>query len=794
MAWRKVSVASAVAAVVACATPAVSAGALTPLPLPGSSFQGADGDQANGQGFIDWAGLDPGRVVRNPDPNDQDTQFAGGTKLLEPAHWTFNTEAGGVTPGKDNILDAWSAVDQPSGRTFLYLAFSRAAPNGTTSLTFELNRIGGTWKNDEGVRVPCRRDGDVLVSLEMSGNTASAVLGKWRSGTTDLTSGCDRTGTIEPFGAAKVINAAQGAMNTVPIDNHLGGPVSIPAFRFGEAALDLDALLGPAFAHGCYAFGSIWMHSRSSLPYTSQMQDYVAPKAIDLRTCAAEGTKFFDLDADGVRDPNEPGIPGFEIFADYDNDGMLDPGEPSTVSDSSGRYVLDDIHSSSYRLRERLVLPRRRATNDWRCSFPNAGTGGGFGGPGPLTCGWGPIDSRAEPNAKGRDFGNWYPAQLTVTKKLVPASDPGRFDLFVNDDLVFGNAEDGSSVTLSVPPGNYAASEQAVPPTDPSLYTSSVSCKPLARRGRVRAGTVSGTIALAAGGRATCDFLNVRVGHPAIAIDKSGPSIAQAGDTLHYTLRVTNPSSVPFPEDQVDVSDPKCDGAPKLSDKSDESGQDGSPGTLDSRDVWTYTCSRKTAEPGEDCELRTVSNTATASGSVDGETVNDSSTIITTLTCPDTPPPEPPDPPDPPVPPDPPDPPVPPQPPNPIAPAPVVPGQSEVPGAVVPPTPRPPKAGRGGVAGARASRLARCVTNLGRITLRGANIDRVRVYVDGRLVRVVHARTLQRRLKIRRLGGVTPGTHRVTLRVRFRLGSGTRPIKLVRRVRICAALLPRFTG
>ena len=548
-----------VAGVVACGASSPASAALTPspVPLPGSSFQGADGDQANGQGFIDWAGLDAGRVVRNHDPNDLDTQFAGGTKEGDPAHWTFDTKADGVTPGKDNILDAWSAVDQPSGRTFLYLAFSRNAPSGDTFLTFELNRIGGTWKNAEGVRVPCRRDRDILVTYEISGNTADVFLRQWRTGTTDLASGCDRTGTIEPFSAVTENVEAQGAINRVPIDNVLGGPATIPAFRFGEAALDLDALLGPEFAHGCYAFSSIWMHSRSSTSYTSQMQDYVAPKAIDLRTCAAEGTKFFDLDADGERDANEPGIPGFQIFADYDDNGELDPGEPSTVSDSDGRYVLDDIHSSSYRLRERLVLPRRRATNDWRCSFPNAGTGGGFGGPGAgLPCGWGPIDSQDEPNAKGRDFGNWYPAQLTVTKELVPASDPGRFDLFVNDDLVLGSAKDGSSVTLSVPPGNYTASEQAVPPTDPSLYTSSVSCKKLARKGRLRDGTVSDTVALAAGGRATCRFFNVRVGQPAIAIDKSGPSIAQAGDTLHYTLRVTNPGSVPFPEDQVEVERP----------------------------------------------------------------------------------------------------------------------------------------------------------------------------------------------------------------------------------------------
>ena len=146
------------------------------------------------------------------------------------------------------------------------------------------------------------------------------------------------------------------------------------------------------------------MHSRSSTSYTSQMQDYVAPKPIDLRTCAAEGTKFFDLDADGVRDANEPGIPGFQIFADYDNDGKLDPGEPSTVSDSDGRYVLDDIHSSSYRLRERLVLPRRRATNDWRCSFPNAGTDGGFGGP-----------ARACPAAGGRSTPRTSPTRRAGT-------------------------------------------------------------------------------------------------------------------------------------------------------------------------------------------------------------------------------------------------------------------------------------------------------------------------------------------------------------------------------------------
>ena len=95
---------------------------------------------------------------------------------------------------------------------------------------------------------------------------------------------------------------------------------------------------------------------------------------------------------------------------------------------------------------------------------------------------------------------------------------------------------------------------------------------------------------------------------------------------------------------------------------------------------------------------------------------------------------------------------------------------------------------------AKAAQAARCVARLPRVSLRGTNISRVAVFVDGRLVRRVRGRLLQRRLTVSRLGRVAPGPHRVVTRVRFRLGSGTSPLTLVRRVRICRALLPRFTG
>ena len=566
--------------------PAAGAAPLTPTddPLPGSSFQGGDGDQREENGLLDWDGVHA-RVVHNEDPNKEDTAFVGGSKEREPAHWILTAEAGGVSPGKTNIRDAWSVVDQPGGRTFLYLAFDRAAADGDTFVTFELNQSGRTWVNDKNSRIPCRRDGDVLVSYEISGNTREVVLRRWRTGVTDPQSGCDRTGTIQPLTRVRADVEAQGALNATAIANGLpGAGAAIAALRFGEAALDLDALLGPEFANGCFAFGSVWMHSRASNSPTSQMQDYVAPTPIDLRTCAAEGTKFFDLDADGMRAADEPGIPGFLIFADYDDDGELDPGEPSTVSDVDGRYVLNDIRRP-YRLREQPALGRRRATDDWHCSFPNASTPGGFGTPRPrLSCGWGPIDPEQEPNATGRDFGNWYPGQLSVTKTLQPAGDPGRFDLFVRGFPALRNAPaDGSTQarTLLVPPGTYPVSEDAVPPTDLAQYTTSSSCGPDTRSRPLRRGTGTVTAVVPPGGRVSCRFLNVRVGSPGIAIDKSGPVVAKAGDTLEYTMKVSNLGSVPFAAADVRVSDPACDDEPERTAASDGSGADDTPGSLD---------------------------------------------------------------------------------------------------------------------------------------------------------------------------------------------------------------------
>ena len=762
-------------------------------PLPGSSFQGADGNQDNAAPLIDWQAMQAaGRVYHNPDENEQDTAFTGGSKENAPGEWDLTTEPGGVKPPKANILDAWSAVDQGGADAFAYLAFARGGPGitragGTTFLTFELNHDSRLWENNENATIPCRRTGDVLVAYQAQGNDVDVVLQRWVTSQTDLPTGCATSGQLEPLTGLTPNVDVQGAVNGPAITNYLPGFYggSIPSERFGEAALNLSQILDDALGDECFSFGSIWMHSRSSIARlptsaSSNMQDYVAPQNHAVRTCAASGTKFHDLDGDGLRDRGEPGLPRWVIWADYNNDGVHDAAEPFGITDSQGQYVINDIRppTGRYMLRETLLTSRARrraAAARVTCSYPNASTPGGTGSApgGMFHCAWGPIVVATETWARRRDFGNYAPATLVVKKELEPTTDPGRFDIFVNRTLAIPAAGNGANRTQSVRPGAYTVSEAAVTGTNPVDYRSTVGCKVGTRHTQVRAGGVYESLLLKSGQRAVCTFRNVRIGAPAIAIDKTGPATAVAGETLRYTLYVTNPGFVPFPEASVEVTDPNCDDPPQLVGK----GPDATPGTLDPGDEWTYSCSRKTTAAA-DCTPTVVPNTATVTGEAGGVTVDDSASIATSLTCPPTPPTPQPPPPQPPA----------PRPPPPQPPAP--------PSPLVPPGPKPPEAGDAAQAGFLFRQATRgCIRGrVPRLNFEGTRIARIQVFVNGNLRRRLTVQTLQRRLTPR----VTlhPGSYRLAVRVIFQRGTGSPPVTFRSRIRICAARAtrPPFTG
>jgi hypothetical protein len=78
--------------------------------------------------------------------------------------------------------------------------------------------------------------------------------------------------------------------------------------------------------------------------------------------------------------------------------------------------------------------------------------------------------------ARRRDFGNFRAAEFVVRKRLLPSTDPGRFDLFVNRRIVVPAAGDGASRTLALRPGVYDISEAASAGTNPADYRSNVQC------------------------------------------------------------------------------------------------------------------------------------------------------------------------------------------------------------------------------------------------------------------------------------------------------------------------------
>ncbi len=262
--------------------------------LPGSQFQGGDGDQNNAPPLIDWQGLQAdGRVGHTSDYNPSDDAFSGGSKEDDPDGWGITHSNNGVSPASDNILDLYSAVDRaPGGDVFVYLAFTRnAATNGTTYLAFDLNQDGRLWRNSDGAMIPCRKTGDILIAYVTAGGESSVQVQRWVTDSADPSTGCARSGHVVSAGNLTG-DVVQAAVNTGTITNYLPSDLgsTIPTRQFGEAAINLTRALADLH-EPCAEFVSTWMHSRASNVLTlnslrsSQLKDYVAPQRLPVAIC-----------------------------------------------------------------------------------------------------------------------------------------------------------------------------------------------------------------------------------------------------------------------------------------------------------------------------------------------------------------------------------------------------------------------------------------------------------------------------------------------------------------------------
>ena len=108
------------------------------------------------------------------------------------------------------------------------------------------------------------------------------------------------------------------------------------------------------------------------------------------------GTKWNDLDGDGVKEAGEPGLAGWQIYVDLDQDGQRDEAEPAQLTDANGDYVLSGLAAGSYQLAE---VPQ----SGWQRTFPAA--------PGYHT-----VTLAAGQVVPGMNFGGWQPGEIRGAK------------------------------------------------------------------------------------------------------------------------------------------------------------------------------------------------------------------------------------------------------------------------------------------------------------------------------------------------------------------------------------------
>ena len=160
-------------------------------------------------------------------------------------------------------------------------------------MTFEVNQDKRIWKNSAGAYIPCRKPGDVLISLEPHGNDAIVHAERWVTHQSDPTTSCATTGDLQSAPNLKPQPDAQAnvqaSFNGSTIANYLPGfyAATILAGDFGEAAINLSSVLA-SLGEPCKVFASAWVHSRSSSSSeTAQLKDYVIPRRFTVSTCKA---------------------------------------------------------------------------------------------------------------------------------------------------------------------------------------------------------------------------------------------------------------------------------------------------------------------------------------------------------------------------------------------------------------------------------------------------------------------------------------------------------------------------
>jgi hypothetical protein len=106
------------------------------------------------------------------------------------------------------------------------------------------------------------------------------------------------------------------------------------------------------------------------------------------------GSKFADVNGNGVQDPGDTPLAGFVFYVDYNGNGINDPGEPSAASTSDGTWTITGVKPGSWAVRE-------VGQAGYTCTVPANG------------CAYG-VTLGAGETQTGKVFGNQPPAPAAI--------------------------------------------------------------------------------------------------------------------------------------------------------------------------------------------------------------------------------------------------------------------------------------------------------------------------------------------------------------------------------------------
>src|SRR4051812_33007314 len=380
-----------------------------------NGFEGSDGDQACQVG-VDWSCLPStwGLSSTTDAAGSSDVVFSSG-KEEQPNTWTFGT---GGTNSKTDLTNVWASSVEPGDDSFLFLAFHRVS-GGTSNafVSFELNQVRAAWQNAQHVMVPCRTDGDVLISYELP-NTIK--LYKWSGSGGPASCPDGATGSWDgPTGVAATRESSVNAgtiVSTLP-----DGPASMAATTFGETAVNMGELAREVdLTQTCEFFESFQSHTRESASFSADMGDYVDGGPINVGACAPP---------DGGGDTTPPADPTLQADAGCHASGTV------TLSGTTEPGALVQVKEGSHTVADFVVAA---ADGSWTAQVDDV------------------SDGAHTYTAKARDAAGNVSGEtdLTVTVDATPPAPPAvtypgnGATVAPGSLLVAGTAEPGSNVTI----------------------------------------------------------------------------------------------------------------------------------------------------------------------------------------------------------------------------------------------------------------------------------------------------------------------------------------------------------